>query len=91
MITHRTVYANEDENEDPDVESQDEGDMGYGVCLGGGFTSVVSVHPHADIVLKYVVDNLKGYCTAQPVGSPEEAVGSWDRPIPRGTRAPSSI
>jgi hypothetical protein len=74
VITHSTAYANEDENEDPDVESQDEGEMGYG-CPGGGFTPVVGVHPHADIVLKYVVDNLKGHCTAQPVGSPD-AVGS---------------
>jgi hypothetical protein len=75
VITHSTAYANEDKNEDPDVESQDEGEMGYRVCPGGGFTSVVGVHPHADIVLKYVVDNLKGYCTAQPFGSPEEAGG----------------
>ena len=76
MITDSTVNVNEDENEDPDVESQDEGDMGYGVCPGGGFTSVVSIQPRIDIVLKYVVDNLKGYCAAQPVGNPKEAVGS---------------
>jgi hypothetical protein len=68
------VDVNEDESEE-DVKSQDEGDMGFGARPGGGFTSMVSVHPHADIELKYVVDNLKGYRTAQPVGSPEEAVG----------------
>jgi len=61
---------NEDESEE-DVESQDEGDMGFGTYPGGGFTSMVSIHPYTDIELKYVVDNLKGYCTAQPVSSPE--------------------
>jgi hypothetical protein len=76
VITHSTVNANEDESEDPDVESQDEGDMGCGVRPGGGFTSAVSIRPHADIELNYVVDNFKGYCTVQPVDSPEEAVGS---------------
>ena len=75
MTTDSIVNANEDENEDPDVESQDEGDMGA-VRPGGGFTSVVSIQPRIDIVLKYAVDNLKGYCTTQPVGSPKEAVGS---------------
>jgi len=48
--------------------------MGHGVRPGGGFTSVVSIKPDLDNDLKYVVDHLKGYCTAQPVGSPEEAV-----------------
>ena len=76
MITHSTVIANEDECEDSEIESQDEGDMGCGVHPGGGFTSAVSIQPHADIELKYVIDNFKGYCTAQPVSSPEEAVGS---------------
>ena len=71
MITDSTVNANEDENEGPDVESQDEGDIGYGVHPGCGFNSVVSIPSRIVIVLKYVVDNLKGYCTAQPVGSRE--------------------
>jgi hypothetical protein len=44
---HSTVNDNEDEDDEPerpDVESQDEEDMGYGTRPGGGFTSVVS-HP----------------------------------------------
>ncbi len=74
-IDHITANANEDESDDPDMESQDEEDLGYGARTGGGFTSAVSVQPHTDIELKkYIADILKGYCTAQPA-SPEEAVG----------------
>jgi hypothetical protein len=58
------------------VESQDEGDLGYGARPGGGFTSVVSIQPHTDDELRYILDKLKGYRTAQPVGSPEETVSS---------------
>jgi len=60
VITHSTVIANEDECEDLDIESQDEEDMGCGVRPSGGFTSAVSIQPHADIELKYVIDNFKG-------------------------------
>ena len=49
--------------------------MGHGARTSGGFTSAVNIQPHAEIVLKYVADNLKGYRIAQPVGNPE-AVGS---------------
>ena len=42
-IDHITVNANEDESNDPDMESQDEEDLGYGAHAGGGFTSAVSV------------------------------------------------
>lgn len=43
MICSDHSTADEDEIEDPDMESQDEGDMGYGARPGGGFTSVVSI------------------------------------------------
>jgi hypothetical protein len=93
---HSTVNAdegnaNEDESDEANVESQDEGDMGYGARPGGGFTSVVSIQSHTDIELNLsTLGYLKGYCIAQPVSSPEEAVGSRDRPIPRGKRPTSS-
>jgi hypothetical protein len=71
---HSTVNADEGESNDSDMESQDEGDLGYGARPGGGFTSVVSIQPHTDNKLKYILDKLKGYCTAQPVSGPEETV-----------------
>ena len=74
MITHNTVNAHKDKSNDQDVKSQDKGDMGHGICPSGGFTSVVSIKLDLDNELKYVIDNLKGYCTVQLVGSPEEAV-----------------
>lgn len=43
VITQRTINANKDEIEDPDIKSQDEGDMGYRARPGGGFTFVVNV------------------------------------------------
>jgi hypothetical protein len=70
-----TVNINEDESGDSDVESQDEDDIGFGARTGGGFTSVVRIQNVADIALNPFLDNLKGFCTATPVGSPEEAVG----------------
>src|SRR5258707_13604415 len=74
-IDHITANANEDKSNDPDMESQDEEDLGYGAHAGGGFTSAVSVQPHTAIELKkYIADILKGHCTAQPA-SPEKAVG----------------
>jgi hypothetical protein len=83
--------AEENERDDTDAESQDEGDMGYGARPGGGFTSAVSIECHANIDLNLsTLGYLNGYCIAQPVGSPEEAVGSRDGPIPRGTGPSSS-
>jgi hypothetical protein len=73
---HNTVNADEDESDKSDVESQDEGDMGHGARPGGGFTSVVSIYPHTDKKLKYTLDKLEGYCTAQPARSPKETVSS---------------
>jgi hypothetical protein len=67
--------VNEDESGDSDVESQDEDDIGFGARPGGGFTSVVRIQNVADIALNPFLDNLKGFCTATPVGSPEEAAG----------------
>jgi len=69
------VNTHEDRNDEEDVESQDEEDMGYGSHPSGGFTSAVSIHLHVNSELKYFVDNLKGYRTTQPASSPEEAVG----------------
>jgi hypothetical protein len=40
---HSTGNAGEDN--ESDVESQDEGDLGHGARPGGGFISVVSIHP----------------------------------------------
>jgi len=71
-----TANTDEDESNDSDMESQDEGDMGYGACSGGGFTSVVSIQPHVNNKLKNILDKFKGYCTTQPVGGPEEMVSS---------------
>lgn len=73
---HETGNSNEDECADPDVESQEEDDLGYGARTGGGFTSVVSTWPHTDIELMCIVDNFNGHCTPQPVGSQEEATCS---------------
>jgi hypothetical protein len=70
-----TVDADDNGSDSQDVESQDEGDLGYGARPGGGFTSVVSVQSQGDIKLNYIVDNLKGNCTAQPFSGLEEAVG----------------
>ena len=49
---HSVVNADEGESDDPDMESQDEADMGYDACPGGRFTSVVSIFSHTDIELK---------------------------------------
>ena len=74
-IDHITANANEDESDDPDMESQDKEDLGYGARASGGFTSAVSIQPHTTIELKkYITDIFKGYCTIQPA-SPEEVVG----------------
>ena len=51
---HDIVNADKDESDDWNMESQDEGDMGHGARPGGGFTSVVSIHPHTDDKLKSI-------------------------------------
>lgn len=62
---YRTGNADEGGSENPDVESQDEGDLGYGARPGGGFTSAsaVSTYSNAESELNCILDKLKGYCT----------------------------
>jgi hypothetical protein len=43
MVCTDHSTASEDESDNPEVESQDEEDMGYGARAGGGFTSMVSI------------------------------------------------
>jgi hypothetical protein len=76
MYADHSIVNPEDNDDDSDVESQDEEDMGYGARLGGGFTSVVRVQFLENTNIELCVDNLKGYCTSRPIGSPEEAVSS---------------
>ena len=69
---YKTENANESKSNSSGMESQDEEDMGHGACSGGGFTSSVSIHPHADNELMFIQDKLKGCGTTHHVGSPEE-------------------
>ena len=77
ICADNSIVNDEDENDHPEVESQDEDDMGHGARPGGGFTSVVSTqHGSLSRTLTYIEDSLKGNHTAWPISTPEEAVGS---------------
>lgn len=70
---HSTVNKNKDDEEE--IESQDENDMGHEAHVGGGFTSAVSLHLQINIELKYGADNIKGHCTAWLLGTSKKAIG----------------
>ena len=69
---YKTENADESKSNSSGMESQDEEDMGHGACSGGGFTSSVSIHPHANNELMFIQDKLRGCGTTHPVGSLEE-------------------
>ena len=69
---YETENANESKSNSLGMKSQDEEDMGRGARSGGGFTSLVSIHPHADNELMFIQDKLKGCGTTHPVSSLEE-------------------
>ena len=69
---YETENADKSKSNSSGMESQDEEDMRHGARSGGGFTSSVSIHPHADNELMFIQDKLKGCGTTHCVGSPEE-------------------